>query len=833
MARPLSLFAFVGLFALPVSALHASAPTDAAERSALIGAPGELIVVPGPALTLSGPRDVIQLVVTGKYANGQTRDLTAVIEASSSAPEVLVIGEALFLRGKKNGTATLTLKAGGKSATVSVIVKDFETSKPVSFRNDVVATLNVGGCNMGACHGTPSGKNGFKLSLRGFDPAADYLQLTRDQFGRRAAPLDAGASLMVLKSLGQVPHEGGARFAANSVPLEMMKTWLAQGGNNDAPSLPTVKKIVVLPGNRIQLNPARWQQLAVNATYSDGTTRDVTRLTNFSSSDPGVADVNLNGFVEFKRAGEVAILCRYLEELVSVRLLYLDPRPGFVWPNTPEVNVVDTKTFAKLKQMTILPSDLSADSDFVRRVYLDVIGRLPTAAETTAFLDAKESIKRDRLIDSLVTKPEFADFWALKWADVLRSSRKSIQLKGSTGFQFWLREKLAKNEPFDKIVTELLTATGNTYTNPPANFYRIAKDPMALAESTAQLFLGVRMQCAKCHNHPFERWSQDDYYGLSAVFARIKTKPEPGLGSVKPNPMASAEVVYASRDGEVTQPRTGVQMKPRFPGSGEADVPKGADRRAVFAEWLTKPGNAFFAKSVANRVWFHLVGKGIVDPVDDFRESNPSANDELLEALAAEFTKSKFDLRALVGLILKSRTYQLSAVPNETNKDDAKYFSHDVTNLLTAEQILDALSDFTGVPEKFAGLPAGTRAVQLPDGEVNHPFLKTFGQPARELACECERESDGNLAQALQLINGPTVNEKVKSPANRLGALLAAKKPDREMLDELYMVAMARKADADEAKAALAHVTKSADKRKAWEDVLWAILNTREFLFRH
>ena len=832
MARSLPLFAFAGLFVCPAS-LFASPPTDAKERAALVGAPTELVVGSGAALALSGPRDVAQLVVTGKYSDGQTRDLTAVAESTSSAPDTLSVGEGLFLRGKKNGTATLTISAGGKSTTVAVTVKDFDAPKPVSFRNDVIAALNVGGCNMGACHGTPSGKNGFKLSLRGFDPAADYLQLTRDQFGRRADPLDAGASLMVLKSLGRVPHEGGARFGANSVPLEMMTGWLAEGGKNDDPKLPTVKKIAVLPGNRIQLNPARFQQLAVAATYSDGATRDVTRLTNFSSSDPGVADVNLNGFVEFKRAGEVAILCRYLEEMVAVRLTYLEPRPGFVWPATPEVNVVDAKTFAKLKQMTILPSDLSTDPDFVRRVFLDVIGRLPTVSETTAFLDSKEPTKRDKLIDGLLTKPEFADFWALKWADVLRSSRKTIQLKGSTGFQFWLREKIAKNEPFDKIVTELLTATGNTYSNPPANFYRIAKDPMALAESTAQLFLGVRMQCAKCHNHPFERWSQDDYYGLSAVFARIKTKPEPGLGTVKPTPATTAEVVYAAREGEVTQPRTGVQMKPRFPGSGEADVPKGADRRAVFAEWLTKPGNAFFAKSVANRVWFHLVGKGIVDPVDDFRESNPSANDELLEALATEFTKGKFDLRALIGLILKSRTYQLSAVPNETNKDDAKYFSHAVTKLLTAEQILDALSDFTGVPEKFAGLPAGTRAVQLPDGEVNHPFLKTFGQPARELACECERESDGNLAQALQLINGPTVNEKVKNPANRLGALLGAKLTDRQILDDLYTVALSRKADADEAKAALAHVNKNADRRKAWEDVLWAILNTREFLFRH
>ncbi len=829
MARSLLLI----LAALSTTAVRAAVPTDPAERTALIGQPTELLVAPGATVTLSGPRDVAQVVVTAKYANGQLRDLTGVVEATSSAPDILAVGEGMFLRGKKNGTATVTIKAGGKVAGIAVTVKDFEAAKPVSFRNEVIASLNVGGCNAGACHGTPSGKNGFKLSLRGFDPAADFAQLTRDQFGRRADPLDAGASLMVLKTLGRVPHEGGARLAASSLPLEMMTAWLAEGAKPDAATLPTLKKIEVTPSMRIQLNPARWQQLAVKATFSDATTRDATRLTVFSSSDPGVADVNMNGLVEFKRAGEVAILCRYLEELVSVRLTYLEPRPGFVWPNVPEKNVVDTQTFAKLKLMTILPSDLCGDSDFVRRVFLDSIGRLPTAVETTAFVDSKETDKREKLIDSLLTKPEFADFWALKWADVLRSSRKTIQLKGSTGFQMWLREKIAKNEPFDKIVTELLTSTGNTYSNPPANYYRIAKDPMALAESTAQLFLGVRMQCAKCHNHPFERWTQDDYYGLSAVFARIKTKPEPGLGSVKPVAGASAEVVYTLREGEVTQPRTGVQMKPRFPGSGEADVPKGADRRAAFAEWLTKPGNAFFAKSVANRVWFHLVGKGIVDPVDDFRESNPSANDELLDSLATEFTKSKFDLRALVGLILKSRTYQLSAVPNETNREDTKYFSHAVTKLLTAEQILDALSDFTGVPEKFAGLPAGTRAVQLPDGEVNHAFLKTFGQPARELACECERESDGNLAQALQLINGPTVNEKVKHPASRITALLGAKLTDRQILDELYMVALSRKADEDEAKAALAHVTKNADRRKAWEDVVWAILNTREFLFRH
>jgi hypothetical protein len=400
--------------------------------------------------------------------------------------------------------------------------------------------------------------------------------------------------------------------------------------------------------------------------------------------------------------------------------------------------------------------------------------------------------------------------------------------------QAWLRGHFARNTPFDVVVRDILTSSGNTYANPPANYYRIAKDPQSLAETTAQLFLGVRMQCAKCHNHPFERWTQDDYYGMAAWFARMKQRPEGVIGTRPAGPNASAaEVVFVTRDGEVTQPRTGKTMRPRFIGVGDADVPAGADRRDTLAIWLTGPENPFFAKSVVNRVWFHLMGKGIVDPVDDFRESNPAANDELLDALAKDFTRNKFDLKLLVKTIMKSRTYQLSAQPTETNRDDTKYFSHAVTKLLTAEQLLDALCDVTALPEKFPGLPLGTRAIQLPDGEVNHPFLKTFGQPARELACECERESDGNLAQALQLINGPTVNDKIRNPNNRLAKLLAAKMTDEAVLAELYMAALSREPSAEERRLALAHVERNADKRKAWEDVLWALINTREFLFRH
>ncbi len=813
-----------------MSTLRALAAVLALSLTASAQDPVALTVQPA-TVTLSGARDARQLVVTAKYADGSARDVTRTAVAVEASPGVVTVHEGLFLRGGRDGTTTLTLSVGAKSLVVPVTVEGLAAEKPVSFRREVVAALNVGGCNMGACHGTPSGKNGFKLSLRGFDPAADFAQLTREQFGRRADALNPDASLMLLKGLGRLPHEGGARFTATAYPTEMIRAWLGTGTKDDEPGLSPVASLEVTPGPRVLTAPAKSQQLAVVATFADGSRRDVTRLTNLSSSEPLIAEVGATGHVKFKRPGEVAILARYLETMVAVRLTYLEPRPGFVWSNPPEANFIDTLTFGKLRTMTIQPSPLSSDSDFVRRATLDSVGRLPTADETRAFLVDPSPDRRAKLVERLLALPEFADFWALKWADVLRSSRKTMQAKGSYGFQLWLREKLLADEPLDAIVRELLTASGNTYANPPANFYRAAKDPLALAESTAQLFLGVRMQCAKCHNHPSEKWTQDDYYGLAAVFARVGRKPADG--ATKKEAAASAEVILSLRTGEVSQPRTSKVMKPRFPLAGDQEVPAGTDRRAAFAEWLTKPGNEFFAKSVANRVWFHLMGRGIVDPVDDFRESNPAANDELLAALATDFTKSGFKLRPLVRTILASRTYQLAAEPNESNADDAKYFSHAATKLLSAEQLLDALGDVTGVPEKFAGMPAGTRAVQLPDTDVAHPFLKTFGQPARELACECERESDGNLAQALQLINGPTINDKVKNPANRLAKLMAGPGSDRSRLDELYLTALSRTANDDEAKVALTHVEKRADKRKAWEDVLWAVLNTREFLFRH
>jgi hypothetical protein len=808
----------------------AAIPSDAEARTALIGSPVALSVQPS-ALALAGPRAVQQVIVTGRYSDGSVRDLTAFSAFALENAELASISPEGFVSPRKTGETTLVVKAGGQTATVPVAVKDFDKPQPVQFRRELVAALNVGGCNAGACHGTPSGKGGFRLSLRGYDPAADYLQLTRDVMGRRTDRNEPTESLMLKKALGRVPHEGGQRFGADSIPARTIREWLAEGLHDDAGNPAALEGVDILPGPRVLNAPARWQQLSIQARAADGA-HDVTRLTVFTSSDPAVAEVNANGLVEFRQAGEVAILCRYLDVLRTIRLTYLEPRKGFTWESPPENNYVDKHVFAKLKMLSIPPSGLCTDQEFLRRAFLDVCGILPTQDEVKKFLADTDKDKRGKLIDSLLDRSEYADFWTLKWSDVLRSNRKTIQVKGAHLFQEWLRKNVEEDVPVDKMVRDLITASGSTFANPAANYYRIARDPQNLAETTAQLFLGIRMQCAKCHNHPFERWTQDDYYSMAAFFARVKQRKDPNEPG--PNPQTpGGEVIYTDRAGEVTQPRTNQVMAPKFMGGSVATIPPSKDRREVLAEWLTGTDNPFFAKSVVNRIWYHLNGRGIVDPVDDFRDSNPSANDELLDALAKDFVAHKYDAKHLIRTIMNSRTYQLSAEVNDLNRDDNKYFSHAVTKLLTAEQLLDGLCAVTEVPEKFAGMPLGARAVQLPDGEVNHPFLKTFGQPARELACECEREGDSNLAQALQLINGPTVNEKMRAPNNRLGRLLAKNTPDADILNELYLATLSRPPLDGEIKVAMKHLADNSDKRKAWEDIQWALINLKEFLFRH
>ena len=642
--------------------------------------------------------------------------------------------------------------------------------------------------------------------------------------GRRVNRLEPDASLILQKPLGLIAHEGGVRFDRGAAAFQYLRGWVAQGAVDD-PDAPKAVRLELLPGARLLDGAADDQQVVALVTYDDGVTRDVTNLCYYDSSAPEIATVDPDGFVQFARPGEVAVLAHYLDLVANARLTHLEAVPEFTPTTVPTGNVVDSAVFAKLNAMRIAPSDPAGDEEFLRRVYLDTIGVLPNPQERTRFLEDPNHDRRDRLVDELLERPEFDDFWALKFADILRSNSRLIQVKGANVFHRWIRRSLATRKPLDQFVRELLTAEGSSYRNPAANYYRISRDPESSVEATAQLFLGVRIQCAKCHNHPYERWTQDDYYGFAALFARVR---------LKRGTLPDEEIVFATDRGEVRQPRTGLVMAPKplgAPAFGEVKPSSG--RREQLGAWLTAPENPFFAKSLVNRVWYHLMGRGIVEPVDDFRDSNPPSNDALLDGLASEFVEGGYDLRQLVGTILKSRTYGLSARPNPLNRDDERYFSRSYTKLLPAEVLLDAISTLTGSASEFAGLPEGFRATEVPDGKLDDPFLKTFGRPARELACECERETDANLGQALQLIGGSTVNDKLHDDEGRLAHLASGDQSSESIVRELYLVALSREPEPQELTAASLHIEAAPDRRQAVEDLGWVLINTKEFLFRH
>lgn len=798
---------------------HARGSLDTPE----LGAPKEVMVEPTTA-ALVGPRSTRQLVATAIDADEARRDLTRVVQWVSENPDVVRVDGHGQLHPVGNGSTRVIARAGSFEVAMRVEVSGLDQPQPVSFRNDVIAAFSQAGCNMGACHGTPTGKGGFRLSLRGYLPDQDYQILSREAGGRRVNPLAADTSLILTKPLGMVPHEGGLRLARGTKAFEFIRDWIAEGAKDD-PDAPKPVRLEITPGNRILNAPAKTQQLSVLAHFSDGTTRDVTPICWYDSSSADIAEVDPSGYVTFKRRGEAAIIAHYHDLVANVRLTHLVEVPRFQLAEVPGDHPIDRAVYQKLNQMRIAPSELCTDDEFLRRVYLDTIGVLPTPEEAQAFREDPAANKRARWIDSLLHRSEFNDFWALKLADVLRSNSRLIQAKGAYVFHRWIREQVESGVPLDQFVRTLLTSEGSSFKNPAANYFRISRDPESSVETTAQLFLGVRIQCAKCHNHPFERWTQDDYYGFAAFFSRVKQKK---------GELPDEEIVFNGKDGEVRQPRTGKVMPPKALGGDIlADDPHALSRRERLAAWLTSGDNPFFARSLANRIWFHLMGRGVVEPVDDFRDSNPPSNDALLDTLASEFVKSGFDLRALVRLILTSRTYQLSARPNALNADDTIYFSHAYTRLLPAEVLLDAISTVTGTTTAFNNLPSGARATQIPDGQMDNPFLKTFGRPARELACECERESDSNLSQALQLIGGSTVNGKLRDDQGRMAQLAASNKSAEEITRELYQIALSRDPDENEIAAAVKHLNEVKDRRQAIEDLGWVLINTKEFLFRH
>lgn len=714
---------------------------------------------------------------------------------------------------------------------------------PVSFRTDVMAVLSKAGCNMGVCHGNKFGKGGFKLSLRGEDPAADFAALSRDQTGRRINPLEPDRSLALLKPTMQVPHEGGRRFTLSSPEYSILHSWIAAGLPADSSGAPTLTDLAVEPRDVVVVEPEERAQLRATATFSDGSRRDVTGMAVYETSKQ-TADVGHDGLVSRRGMGTMTVAVRYLDKQAPARMAFVPARPGFVWTGPAPANYIDEHVFFRLKQLRINPSPVCSDTVFVRRAYLDLLGLLPTADEARQFVAATQPDKRARLIDDLLERPEFAEFWALKWSDLLRIEEKTLDRKGVQNFYAWIRAGIAGDKPLDQFARELIASRGSTYLVPAANYYRAMRDPIMRAESTAQIFLGTRLQCSKCHNHPFDRWTQDDYYSWANLFARVEYRvlENRRRDMNDGHEFDGEQLVLMARQGDVKDPRSDKPLPPKFLGDAASAPTPDADRLLALADWLASAQNPRFVETTANRIWFHLVGRGIVDPIDDFRATNPPSNPPLLAALSADLVEHRFSLRHLVRTIMNSTVYQLSSIAGESTRDDDIHFSWARESRLSAEQLADALSQVTGVPLSFSGYPAGMRAGEIPgvnavrDREqpptLADQFLKTFGKPPRLQACECERTSEPTLSQAFQLVSGPLVNELLSRRDNRLGRLAESGRRTDEIVDELFWSALSRPPTDEELRDARAYVNSTGDRRDHLEDLLWGLINSNEFLLR-
>ncbi len=792
---------------------------------ASIATPQRLEIFP-PDIVLSHSDDRRQLAITGFDPHNAPRDWTRASRIRSTDIAVAEVRDGIvYARG--NGVAELVIEIGSLRQAVPIRVEHFEVRRPVQFENDVLAALSKQGCNSGACHGSPSGKGGFCLSLRGFDSELDRRTLIREAFGRRVNVVEPERSLLLAKPLMKVPHGGGMRLHPNDAAFSILTDWIAEGAKASLADTPKCLKLELFPNTKWVLNRySGGQQLSVIAHFADGSKRDVTHLAVYESSNNSVATVSPLGFVASRDRGESVILVRYLEHVDSIPFMFVEDVPGFSWRSTPTKNVIDELVQEKLLQLQFEPAPPCTESEFLRRVYLDVIGLLPTVEETIAFLTDPDAEKRERVIERLLERPEYAKFWALQWGDLLRATSKSVGDDGVYKYHRWVEEAIRSNMRYDEFARKLLTASGSTLVHPPANFYRTASDTNDCVESISQVFLGARLQCAKCHNHPYERWTQDNYYGLAAFFNRLQRRKTQRPGEM---------FVWTSTSGEVTQPRTEEVMKPWLPGGdGSLPMEDTEDRRKTFAAWLIRPENPYFAKVEANRIWSRLFARGIVHPIDDFRDSNPPSNEPLLAALAKSFVETGYDRKQLLKSILASRTYQASFQTNDFNHKDTLYFSHQVPRRLGAEQLLDAVNSLMATDQTFGNLPAGTHATQLPAPDVAKvDFLKVLGQPERATVCACERAIESNMGMAIELFNGRLVREKLRAPNNRFRTAIAAGKTPSEAIQELYLAGVCRSPSDAELATALAHCVSSADQPAALEDVCWALLNTDEFLFQH
>ena len=783
-----------------------------------------------PAVRLSGAGGSYSLLIHGKTASGRLVDLTRTAHYRSLNTKVATVTPAGVVQGRTDGTTSVQVSVVGRTLTVAVSVKDTTAPRRFNFENDIVPLLSRFGCNSSGCHGKAEGQNGFKLSVFGFDPVADYSALVKESRGRRVFPAVPTRSLLLLKVSGQAAHGGGIRISADTREYETLRAWIAAGMPFGEAGDPTVTAVRVEPRERV-LDFRGRQQLRVIARYSDGREVDVTGHARFQSNNDGLAAVAVDGLVSAGEApGEVAVMASFMNHVDTFRAFIPRPQAIANYPRLPENNFIDRLVFARLRRLNLLPSEQCDDAEFLRRVSLDIIGTLPSAAEARRFLADKRSDRRARLVDALLRRPEYADYWALKWADLLRIDRQVLGHKRAYGYYRWVRDSLASGKPYDRFARELLTAEGPLTDVPAAAFYKAVPKPGEAASSLAQVFLGVRIACAQCHHHPFDRWTQTDYQGMLSFFGQVALRPSP-----------RGEALVAEGNPVARHPRTGAaisayalgtKMPAVAPGFNPGSPP--GDRRRALADWMTGPENAFFARNLVNRYWAHFSGRGLVEPVDDVRATNPPSNPELLDALAKSFVQSKYDIRQLIRTITASRVYQLSSKPNATNERDEQSYSRARLKRVDAEVLLDMVCQTTGVGEKFDGVPHGYRAIQLWDSKVPHYFLKLFGRPARVSACECARTHEPSVAQVLHLLNAPEVHGKLSHASGRVAKLVRRLPDDRALAEELYLTFYNRFPDTSERAVAVDYLKKGKeDRQKAAEDLAWSLMNSLEFVFNH
>ena len=813
----------------PRTLLHIAALLALGQMATAENTHGVLALTGGGAgIALVGPYASARPLIEEK-TGGSVRDVSGEVTFAVADPKIARMADgAIWSVG--DGKTTVTAKLKDRTVQIPVAVRGVAGAKPPRFATEVIPALTKAGCNMGGCHGAAQGKGGFKLSLQGYDPEADYEAITRAAGARRVSPAQPENSLILRKPTMAVSHKGGPVFAVGSPTYRLIADWIAGGMPAPQATDPVLAALEVFPSVRT-LSVGQKQRFRVVAKFSDNSRRDVTQETLFSGSDGAVTSVTPDGEATITGKGEAAVLVRYRDLVSTASVISPFGKPISVLPtppltggrrdgNSPINRLIDQK----LSALGLEASPRCSDADYLRRVSLDLVGTLPTPEEVRAFLADADPKKREKLTETLLAKPEYVDYWTLKWGDILRSSRNALGDKGLVAYNHYLRQSVAQNKPWNRLAREIVLAQGSMYEEGAANYFRAASTPETLAETTAQVFMGVRMQCARCHNHPYERWKQTQYYQLAAFYARVRFKP----GTAD-----DERIVYTVNSGEVTHPKTKQAVTPTALDAAPLPATYDGDRRKAFADWLTGPQNPFFAKILVNRVWKHFMGQGMVEPVDDMRVTNPPTNAALLDYLAQDFVKNGYDIQQLMRSIIHTDAYQRTAIPTPRNAADTHYYSHFFFKRLGAEPLFDAVGAATGVQEKFGGYPAGLRAAELPDTTAESYFLDLFGRPARNIVCQCERLDAPNLGQTLHFMNGKSINARLASKDGRVSKLLAAKTLDVKVVENLYLASLSRYPSEDETMESLMLLARGKDKQKEAEDLLWALLNSKEFVFNH